>query len=481
MRDLIRKYDASSASQAESGHMNSEARSYAQPVYQSNFGQMNGQGDVMQCQLTAEGQAYIDRVKTPGVWGGHPEAHAMAVASGLKTSIYRAEGDGDGAQLKHVHDIGKGDDEHAGLSLLWTGNHYQVLRGGADMHNQPLAGKIMHDPGKVGDCLYEAMFYLKRRGGGGDGSELSQKLRDEHSYRSTVSNAMRSTAAGYMPHGLANFLGHADVEEAASKSKKKSPLAAFDKDNGGIEAGMALSALSHDYSPAEHYIVGDKKGPVLHSRKTGEKVQSVNDYFRKLECLSRADKKVREALLDHLASDPSYMKEPPKEKDHGPLPGFDYDQTAEPKIQVPSGEKDFSGEAGGKTVAEAVDEAIKGLDLTGSASFAHSRHDFQPTGGTHQNLQIQLGGSKLSYRRGEGDTSSTLVLISHELFDKYKGHPKFADIVREAHRRSFKNRTRVEIKEKRTIRKALKAAKGNLVFMIYPLQSILGKRKNGLT
>lgn len=86
-------------------------------------------------------------------------------------------------------------------------------------------------------------------------------------------------------------------------------------------------------------------------------------------------------------------------------------------------------------------EAIKGLDLTGSITFKHTRHDFQPTGGNNINLQIQLGGSGI-YRKGKGDTSSTLVVIDLALYSNSK---RFKSVVQAAHQLSFDNSEKIEL------------------------------------
>jgi Tfp pilus assembly protein FimT len=115
--------------------------------------------------------------------------------------------------------------------------------------------------------------------------------------------------------------------------------------------------------------------------------------------------------------------------------------TASNKVRKKSGEDPFEAYSGGVTVAEAVEAAIAGLDLTGSASFKYSRHDFQPTS-VNINLQVQLGGSK-PYRAKQGDTSSTLVVIEPSVFSNT---PRFKLVVQAAHRLSFANSAKIELK-----------------------------------
>lgn len=120
--------------------------------------------------------------------------------------------------------------------------------------------------------------------------------------------------------------------------------------------------------------------------------------------------------------------------------------SATQKIRQSSGEGPFPNQAK-VSVEEAVTEAINGLDLTGSISFAYSRHDFQPTSSGH-NLQVQLGGSKLNYRRGQGDTSATLVVVEKALWDRMsKADPaRWTLVLQAAHRQSFNNRQKIELR-----------------------------------
>lgn len=116
-------------------------------------------------------------------------------------------------------------------------------------------------------------------------------------------------------------------------------------------------------------------------------------------------------------------------------------------IRYRSAEKDFEGYSGGKTVDTAVREAINGLDLTGSISLVHSRHDFQPSGAIDHNLQVQLGGSR-DYRVGVGDTSSTLVVVNVKLWDAMvaANRNRWKRVIQAAHTESFANTSKIEIR-----------------------------------
>ena len=141
-----------------------------------------------------------------------------------------------------------------------------------------------------------------------------------------------------------------------------------------------------------------------------------------------------------------------------PLPAFttlDDDVTAglyrtgasAASIDVSGLEGHFQGYSKGKAIADAVEEAIAQLSCTGSSAAKHSRHDYQPTSSGNQNLQVQLGGSAGDYRRGEGDTSATLVVIDDELFQNLKARnaARLEDVLRAAHRQSYADGGRVTI------------------------------------
>lgn len=120
------------------------------------------------------------------------------------------------------------------------------------------------------------------------------------------------------------------------------------------------------------------------------------------------------------------------------------------KIRKASGEGPFEDYSDGTSVDDAVEQAIAGLDMTGSNSARYARHDFQPAQGETKNLQVQLGGSHGNYRFGQGDTSSTLVVIDGEVWRQLResNAARLRQLVQSAHRRSFTERVRIDITPK---------------------------------
>ncbi|WP_370860782.1 hypothetical protein [Parabacteroides faecis] len=116
------------------------------------------------------------------------------------------------------------------------------------------------------------------------------------------------------------------------------------------------------------------------------------------------------------------------------------------KINVSKLENDFYVKSG-ITIKQAVDDAIARLDVGGSLPFDYSRHDFQPASRGIENMQIQLGGSKLDYRRGKGDTSCTNVVVDSDLFllMRTRDTERWKKVIQEAHRISFLRKVKVII------------------------------------
>lgn len=119
---------------------------------------------------------------------------------------------------------------------------------------------------------------------------------------------------------------------------------------------------------------------------------------------------------------------------------------SEPKINVSGISKNFKNQSG-KSVQDAVEQALEVLELDGSTSADYSRHDYQPASKSVENLQIQLGGSKLKYRQGKGDTSCTVVIVNARLFEKMaKLDPmRWKQVLRTAHTKSYNEQVKVTI------------------------------------
>lgn len=122
-------------------------------------------------------------------------------------------------------------------------------------------------------------------------------------------------------------------------------------------------------------------------------------------------------------------------------------RSSEKKIRGRTAEKDFPTKySEGKSVADAVAEAIAAMRADGTSRVTHSRLDSQPAGSDVYNFQVQLGGSAGDYRRGKGDTSSTVVIVPVELFQRESAadSARWVQVLQAAHTESFTNTSKLE-------------------------------------
>jgi hypothetical protein len=254
---------------------------------------------VIQRELNDAGRAYLQHVRTNATYGSHAEAHTLAAHFGFLTHIFEVRG----GVLQLLTAVGAGPAR--GLSLLWDRRaaHYIVLNGGAGLNGQvynPVA-HIAHNPTGDGNCMYEAMYYIRYEGGDGT---LGAALAGDAQYRAVRVDRMRNAAATYLDEDLANILG----EELQAHQ---------DDDEIPIEAVYAISLLYptvikelHKTYPAEtHYLVREKKGGLAFysradkSRKGRDLEATLRDDFKV------SDKAMRAAVLAVLERDKNYFPE----------------------------------------------------------------------------------------------------------------------------------------------------------------------------
>ena len=399
----------------------------------------------IQPQLTDAGRAYIAHVlnQEDATWGGYVEADAIARGREFITRIFHVVN----GNLRLMDTIGAGSERN--LSLLWNGDHYQVLDGAAALDGVQFDAQqhIAHDPVGDGNCMYEAMFFIMRAGG----QHIATRLQNE-GQRGDDTRNMRIIASTNIDDALANILGEEllaaeDVEDFSKEFKDEAVR---------MEVAKAVSVLYDEYPPSQYYVAmeGSSKKAKLKMVARAEEGGAKGDVTTALR-KAKIDKKWWDEVSQRLQLDRSYRKvastsDGDKETKFVSLKA-DHDAgtyqlvvSKSSKIRMSSGESGFEDyTSGAMTVQEAVADAIANLDLTGSIKLKYSRHDFQPSSGGKINLQIQLGGSKV-YRKGKGDTSSTLVVIDEAIF---RNSPRWRQVVQAAHRRSFNESSKVEIKE----------------------------------
>ncbi len=247
--------------------------------------------------LTDKAQEYVDHITTDGVWGGFPEANAIAQYYGFESHIF----DIHNGNLRLLTAVGAGG-EARNHSLLWHQNHYQVITGDANRNNQAYADAMRaHNPVGDGNCMFEAIFYVLR-----DGENNVARLLGESHYREANVGNMRGIAASHMDPVLLDVLGNELDEEPGSKSYE------FDlaQDVLNVETAALLLPFYKLYPPRDYFRVTKgtkKKEPWLIKRGF------LNDKGVKLsKAISDAKtaKDKQPELLKYLTADLNYAEDP---------------------------------------------------------------------------------------------------------------------------------------------------------------------------
>ncbi len=252
--------------------------------------------------LSPAGAAYVTHVNTNFSWGSQAEAHSIASSYNFKTHIFENRA----GRLRLLSEVGIG--AARAFSLLWTGDHYQVLAGGAALNGQVYAANMLvHDPTGDGNCMYEAMFYIVRMGN----ARITADLQDSVLRASHVRN-MRTVAATNLDPALANILG-----EELAQNEAEDLIAKFDTQ--WLEIAGKVKDLYAAFPPATHYIARDLKKQAyhFHTRADGVQHDALSAVLEKR--LNLKGKKEREAVEKHIARDRSYfsaekLAEKPKEE-----------------------------------------------------------------------------------------------------------------------------------------------------------------------
>jgi hypothetical protein len=196
-----------------------------------------------------------------------------------------------------------------GLSLLWTGDHYQVLTGGIALNNQAYnVGQVDYDPTGDGNCMYEAMFYIVRMGT----AQVREALQGEVRRASHIAN-MRTVAAENLGDAMANILG----EELQNNEAEKF-MASFSGE--WLSVGASVSRLYKEFPPEQYYVQADKKGEYFFHTRMGD-VRGKASLNTELEkALLIKDRSERASVVKHVARDRSYfsaarLAEKPAEED----------------------------------------------------------------------------------------------------------------------------------------------------------------------
>lgn len=254
---------------------------------------------VIQRALNDAGRAYLQHIRTNATYGSHAEAHTIAANFGFMTHIFEVRG----GVLRLLTAVGAGPAR--GLSLLWDREaaHYMVLNGGAGLNGQAYnaVAHLAHNPTGDGNCMYEAMYYIRYEGGDGT---MGAALAGDAQYRAVRVERMREVAALNLDEDLANILGeelqaHQDDEEIPIESVYAISLL----------YPTVIKELHKTYPAVTHYLTREKKGGLaFYSRadksKKGKDLEAMlRDDFKV------SDKGMRAAVIAVLERDKNYLPE----------------------------------------------------------------------------------------------------------------------------------------------------------------------------
>jgi len=172
-----------------------------------------------------EATDYLTALQTTNMWGGEPEAHAIANYYGFRVRIYRNLSDMRNPMNYTTVGIG----HRRRFSLLLHGNHYQVIDG---------HGRVIHNPVGDGSCLFEAMFFILR------GPYAHNLLRTEGRREVEVRN-MRYIAAQWL-QGQPQLL---NVLEAEYQQKKEDESLRI-----SLKIAILLCDVCDQFPPTEYCI-----------------------------------------------------------------------------------------------------------------------------------------------------------------------------------------------------------------------------------
>jgi hypothetical protein len=272
-------------------------------------------------QASSRAENYLTALRNTNMWGGYAEANAIATHLGFSSRIFTPNA----GRLRLLADIGNGPRRQ--LSLLWTGNHYQVIAG--NLNNGDAMPAIAHDPVGDGNCMFEAIFYIMRNGG----AHVRNLLQNEQRRATEIRN-MRGIAANMLAQGdptVLNYLG-----EEMHAARKKSDLSNWKNVSGALEISQIklyeqlLMSVYKSFPPKNYYIEFGSKSSSFVKRDAEDSKINISVFLRDNEELKEILKKennsakTRTEFEDWLDQDISYRKSSAQGKQKEELPkGYD--------------------------------------------------------------------------------------------------------------------------------------------------------------
>jgi hypothetical protein len=364
--------------------------------------------------------AYRTDIETPGVWGGLAEADRGARALGIQTDIFRVDENGTYHRVIHV---GAGANNVNNWALLHRGDHYEVVAGAVD--GQPFnPAHVQGQTRPIGDCLFEALMIVRNGVGVVNAPTFDDDL---VTFRKNVAAALsddqiRGSLLHILVHGEHHGLGPGTQRIVEARGSDPGAMA------------VKLSGVPGSKEALKEYETAYKEDPS--SPRTAKALRTLKQ-MRAQHGSGKSKIPFVSIAADVEAGRYSYKETVKTGSDKNPSV----------KIRYGVAEKEFLERSDGKTLQAALDEAVDGMVLYESSSQTHSRHDYQPSSKERYNLQVQLGGTQLSFRVGKGDSSITVVVIDTLLFDDMAAEDpaRWIQVLQAAHRRSFAMPGRIDI------------------------------------
>ena len=226
-------------------------------INQSQQARQQKKNETVQFDLTREGQDYLNDLRNSKMWGGYPEAHALASRFNFKVSIFSRVAGENGNRLQLMEEVGAGNASN--YNLLWNGAHYVVIIGGVDGGNVP---NTDFDPRGDGNCMFVALFYILRGGGAYWQNELYG-----HREQEVRASWMRNEAANELTENheeLTNILGEEHAANARQKNEDEGSGSLITHED--VLAKKLLVQFYKQFLPSKYYYKVDKKNGYLINR-----------------------------------------------------------------------------------------------------------------------------------------------------------------------------------------------------------------------
>lgn len=207
------------------------------------------------CSIIQKESEYLEKLRTTNMWGGEPEAHAIATSLGFSTRIYYNSSTSENNSTQ----IGSGVATTYNLRLI--DNHYVVI-------NQN--NNVVYDPPADGNCLFMALAFLY--------FQTLDSL-NFHEFKPSIAGKFREIAADWLEINspeLVNIL-----EDEYQKERKRLEKYPGCK-NINIQTSKKLKTIlgiQKKYPPQSYFF--EKEFQHLKSTQNDKTIKLANIYIKK--------------------------------------------------------------------------------------------------------------------------------------------------------------------------------------------------------